>query len=52
MVKEDRTIYQNNKERQTIEIGNKIERTIYGNKEGVYKGTNTKDLLSEATNKS
>ena len=32
-------------------MGKGIERTIYRNKERVYKRTNTEDLLGETTNK-
>ena len=51
MVRKNGAIYQDNKERQTIEIGSRIKGVVRKNQERIYKGTNTKDLLSKATDK-
>ena len=51
MVGKDGIIYQDNKERQTIEIGDRIKRVVYINQRRIHKGTNTKNLLGSTTNK-
>jgi len=52
LVTQDRTIYKNNKEKQTMELEQPNKRVVLKNQEKVYRGTNLKDLSTRVTNKS
>jgi len=52
LVTQDRTIYKNDKEKQTMELEQLNKEVVLKNKEKVHRETNLKDLSTRVTNKS